>query len=154
MKVHLVCVLSLLVAGCSHSSDDGHDGHTSSSSSGSSGTSSSTSSSSTSSSSSGTTAQVKPPTVDDVMPMTSGLHVVWTNVEKACDAIEGERQAKAADGTVKEAYKVAFTVTGDIDNKHDAAATADLTYTYRLRCKKGDGYSEYSNEKSANPTKK
>ena len=100
------------------------------------------------------TAQVKPPTIDDVMPMTAGLHVMWTNAEKSCDAIEGERQAKAADGTVKEAYKVAFTVTGDIDNKHDAAATADLTYTYRLRCKKGEGYSDYSNEKSANPTKK
>ncbi len=93
----------------------------------------------------------KSPTISMVMKMTGGLHVMWTNGEKACDTIEGERKANASDGTEKAAYAVVFTVPGEADNKHDATATAALKYTYRLRCKKGGTYSAYSNEMSGTP---
>lgn len=155
MKVVFVASLALALSvtlGCSHSSDDSeHDGH-SSSSSGSSGASSTSSSTSSSSGSSGTTA-VEAPTLDAVEKMAGALHVMWANPKTACDKIEGERQAKMADGTVHEAYKVVFTVAGEADNKHDTTATDDMSYTYRLRCKKGEAYSPYSNEKSGNPKK-
>ena len=94
---------------------------------------------------------VKAPKVDEVAKMAGALHVMWTNAEAACDAIEGERQAKMSDGTIMEKYKVAFTVPGEADNKHDTTATDAMTYTYRLRCKKGTTYSAYSNELSGNP---
>lgn len=138
----------LVVAGCSSSSDD-HSQHSSSSSS-----SGSTGDTSTSSSSSGATATApKAPKIDEVAKMTGALHVMWTNNETGCDAVEGERQAQMADGSIMEKYKVAFTVPGDVDNKHDTTATEDMKYTYRLRCKKGTTYSDYSNEMSANPVK-
>lgn len=86
------------------------------------------------------------PTITMVMPMTGGLHVVWTNKQTDCDAIEGERKSAA------EPYKVVFTVPdGSVDNNHDAPLTAGTAYTYRLRCKKGSSYSPYSNEKSGTP---
>lgn len=83
--------------------------------------------------------------------MMGGLHVMWTNAETACDSIVGERKAEMADGTVHEQYKQAFSVPGEADNKHDTTATADMKYTYRLRCKKGDAVSAYSNEMGGNP---
>ncbi len=80
-----------------------------------------------------------------LMKMTDGLHVVWKNAQKDCDAVEGERKAGAED------YKVVFTVPGVADNKHDGNLTKGTAYTYRLRCKKGDLYSEYSSEKTGTP---
>lgn len=94
----------------------------------------------------GTAVTLKAPTITMVMAMSGGLHVTWTNNQKDCDSIEGERKS----GT--DAYKVAFTVPdGTVDNKHDAPLTAGKTYTYRVRCKKGADYSPYSNEKSGTP---
>lgn len=104
--------------------------------------------------SSGTaTATVAAPQLTEIMKMMGALHVNWTNKEPACDSIEGEREAKMADGSTMEKFKVVFTVPGDADNKMDSSATDDMTYTYRLRCKKGSTYSDYSNEMSANPMK-
>lgn len=89
---------------------------------------------------------LKAPVVSMVAPMAGGLHVMWKNGQADCDAIEGERKSAA------EAYKVVFTVPdGSVDNKHDAPLTAGMAYTYRLRCKKGNDYSPYSNEKTATP---
>lgn len=85
--------------------------------------------------------------------MMGALHVMWTNPEAGCDSIEVERKAAMADGSVHEPYAVAFTLPGAADNKHDTTATDDMDYTYRLRCKKSDKYSTYSNEVSKNPKK-
>lgn len=94
----------------------------------------------------GPSTSLKAPTITMVAKMTGGLHVMWTNNQADCDAIEGERKSAT------DAYKVVFTVPdGTVDNKHDAPLTAGTTYTYRLRCKKGSDYSPYSNEKSGTP---
>ncbi len=78
--------------------------------------------------------------------MAGGLHVTWKNGQKDCDKIEGERKSDT------EPYKVAFSVPGAADNKHDAAGLAAGTmYTYRLRCVKGDSVSDYSVEKTGTP---
>lgn len=93
----------------------------------------------------------KAPTVDSVEKMQGALHVMWTNPTPACDTVEGERQATMSDGSVMEKYKVVFTVPGEADNKHDTSATDAMTYSYRLRCKVGTTYSEYSNVKAGSP---
>jgi hypothetical protein len=85
------------------------------------------------------------PHLAEATPMAGGIHVTWHLPATACDSIEGERKTDA------DPYAVVFTVPGQVDNKHDAEATEDATYTYRLRCKRGDDYSDYSNELSANP---
>lgn len=86
------------------------------------------------------------PTLSTLAPMAGGLHVMWKNNQKDCDAIEGERKSGAED------YKVVFTVPdGTVDNKHDGPLTAGTAYTYRLRCKRGSDYSPYSNEKTGTP---
>ena len=94
-----------------------------------------------------TSGTLQAPKLSMISPMEGALHVMWTNKQDDCDTIEGERK------TDTDPYAVAFTVPGEADNKHDMSATKDTTYTYRLRCKKGDAYSEYSNEMSRNPTK-
>ncbi len=94
----------------------------------------------------------KAPQITEIMKMMGALHVNWTNNEPSCDTIEGERQATMSDGSIMEKYKVVFSVPGEADNKMDSAATDNMKYTYRLRCKKGTTYSAYSNEMSANPT--
>lgn len=93
----------------------------------------------------------KAPQLDTVEKMTGALHLMWVNQETSCDTIEAERRANMADGTAMEQYKVVFSVPGDADNKMDPTATDNMTYTYRLRCKKGANYSDYSNEKGLNP---
>lgn len=93
----------------------------------------------------GATAPIAP-VLDDVMAMNGSLHVSWT-VNGSCDAIEAERKTDMDD------WAVAFSVAGTEKSHVDDKATADMTYTYKLRCKKGDEYSGYSNEKSANPKK-
>ncbi|MCU0654270.1 MAG: hypothetical protein MUF64_02950 [Polyangiaceae bacterium] len=90
-------------------------------------------------------AALQAPQIDMVMPMQGALHVMWINKQADCDTIEGERK------TDTDPYAMVFTVPGEADNKHDTSAMMDMTYTYRLRCKKGDAYSDYSNEKSLNP---
>lgn len=140
-------VVAALSTGCSSSSDN----KTPSGSSGTSGTPSSSGDPGSSGDSGTAAAALKAPTVDSVGKMMGALHVMWTNNETSCDSIEGERQAQMSDGSMMEKYKVVFTVPGDADNKHDTSATSNMKYTYRLRCKKGTTYSEYSNEMFGNP---
>lgn len=86
------------------------------------------------------------PTLDEVEPMHGALHLYWTNETPDCDAVEGER--KTASGS----FESFFSVPGSVDNEADDDATdAGQTYTYRLRCVRGDETSAYSNEVSASP---
>ena len=86
------------------------------------------------------------PTISGIAKMAGGLHVMWKNAQKDCDKVEAERKSAT------ETYKVAFSVPGVADNKHDAVGlTAGTEYTYRLRCVKGDTVSEYSAEKTGTP---
>ena len=79
-----------------------------------------------------------------VEKMDGALMLYWMNMEAGCTAIEGERKEGSG------AYAIAFSVPGEVDNKHDATATKDATYTYRLRCLKGTLASAYSGEMSMN----
>lgn len=90
-------------------------------------------------------AAVKAPTIDRVAKMVGALHVMWTNEEASCTAVELERK------TATVAWKVVYTLPGEADNKHDTNASAATMYTYRARCKKGTAYSAYSNELSGTP---
>ena len=86
------------------------------------------------------------PTLTALAKMSGGLHVNWKNGQKDCDGVEAQRKGPADD------FKVVFTVPGAADNKHDGVGlTAGTPYTYRLRCKKGDAYSTYSNEMTGTP---
>jgi hypothetical protein len=86
------------------------------------------------------------PSMDGIMKMSGALHAVWTlPTSVTCDKVTLERKTSTTD------FAVAYTLPGDTDNKHDAQATQDTTYTYRVQCFVGDRASAYSNEKSANP---
>lgn len=86
------------------------------------------------------------PLLEMVMPMApGGLHVTWKNAQADCEEVEAERKDATTD------YAVVFSVPGSVDNKHDGTATDKVEYTYRLRCKKSDSYSPYSNEMSGTP---
>lgn len=98
-----------------------------------------------SSSSSSDTTSLKAPVINNVEPMVGGLHITWENKQADCDTIEGERMM----GT--DPYQKAFSVPGSADNRMDTDATGKMMYMYRLRCKKGDAYSDYSNEMSGMP---
>ena len=87
------------------------------------------------------------PRLSSVIAMAGGLHVTWKNPSTPCDTVEGERRS----GT--EPFLVAFVVPGEVDNKHDGAATDDAEYVYRVRCARGGAYSAYSNEVSGNPVR-
>src|SRR4051812_28552640 len=76
--------------------------------------------------------------------MVGALHVSWVNPPVGCDVIEIERRSAGSDGHTAADFAVLYTVPGPADNKHDATATDDLTYTYRLRCQKTGRYSGYS----------
>ena len=91
---------------------------------------------------------VDAPMLKDVVPMDGALHIEWMNMEANADSVEAERKMDQG------AFELAFSVPGTLDNKMDAAATDDMPYTYRLRAKKGDVFSEYSNEMTANPKAK
>jgi hypothetical protein len=128
-------------------SDDGGSGGMSSMSM-SSGTSDATTGATTSSTTSTTGGLETPaaPVLDAVEPMHMALHVMWTNVADDCDEVEGERMVGDTD------FEVFFTVPGTVDNEADDEATdGSVVYTYRLRCRRGDAYSDYSNELSASP---
>jgi hypothetical protein len=95
----------------------------------------------------GTENPIGAPELTDIVKMAGSLHVVWDlPSETKCDSIEGERK------TETEPYAVVWTVRGSVDNKHDGDATENTTYTYRVRCKVGAAYSDYSNELGKNPT--
>lgn len=87
------------------------------------------------------------PMMKTVEKMDGALMLRWMNMETGCTSVEGERKEGSG------AYSVAFTVPGEVDNKHDYAATNDTTYTYRLRCLKGNSASAYSDEMGMNPVR-
>ncbi len=87
------------------------------------------------------------PMMKTVEKMDGALMVNWMNMETGCSAVDGERKLGA------EAFTAVFSVPGEVDNKHDATATSDATYTYRVRCKKGDKYSAWSDEMGMNPVR-
>ncbi len=146
MNSRFVCVGVMLVAALAACGDD--KGSSTSSSGGSSSGATSSSSGGTSSggtdTDAGTTTKAAGPTITTIAKMMGALHVMW-ELPATCDGVELERK----DGTAE--YKVVYKLPGDVDNKHDVAATANMLYTYRARCKVGADYSEYSNEKSMNP---
>ena len=83
------------------------------------------------------------PNLVSVMKMQGGIHLTWTGSD-SCDAVEGEQKMVDMGD-----YSVAFTVPGTTKEEMDTTATEDdMTYEYRLRCKKGSQYSPYSNEMS------
>lgn len=90
-------------------------------------------------------ATVASPTLDRLMRMDGGLHVMWTNPAVRCVAVIGER---ARDG---EAWREVFRVDGTYDNLHQDGMQAGVLYTYRLRCEQAGRVSPPSNEKSATP---
>jgi len=87
------------------------------------------------------------PKMKSVEKMDGALMLYWTNMEPGCTTVDGERKEGAG------AFAPVFSVPGEVDNKHDAAATKDATYTYRLRCMKGSTASAYSDEMSMNPVR-
>ena len=86
------------------------------------------------------------PYLDTVAAMHGALHLFWTNETLNCDAIEIERS------TPKQAYEVIASVESDVEDLADDDATdPSVRYSYRLRCRKGDLYSPYSNEDARSP---
>ena len=97
--------------------------------------------------SNGSTTDVGPleaPTIENVIPMAKVLRVRWS-VASTCELIDGERRTDAA------TYAPAFTVSGTDTDYVDDEAYENQTYTYRLRCIRGDKASDYSNQLGANP---
>lgn len=128
---------ALASSGCS--SDGDHDGHDAA-------TSPAPSATATAAPEGGTPGALAAPVITGVPAMAGGIHVTWKNTQRDCDTIEGERKSAA------EAYKVVFSVPGAADNKHDGTGlVAGTAYTYRLRCKKGESASPYSDEKTGTP---
>ena len=92
------------------------------------------------------TATLQAPMLMEVEPMEGALHLAWINRQKDCDSVEAERKMEH-----QTSYDLAFSVPGSVDNEMDTAATDNMMFTYRMRCKKGATYSSYSHEVSANP---
>jgi hypothetical protein len=92
------------------------------------------------------TATLQAPMLMEVTPMEGALHLAWMNVQHDCDSIEAERKMEH-----QTSFELAFSVPGEVDNEMDTAATDNMMYAYRMRCKRGTKYSSYSNEMSANP---
>lgn len=88
---------------------------------------------------------VAPPTLDRLMRMQGGLHVMWTNPSTRCAFVVGERMS----GT--EPWREVFRVEGTYDNLHQDGMQAGVLYSYRLRCEQPGRFSKPSNEKSATP---
>jgi hypothetical protein len=86
-----------------------------------------------------------PPTLDRLMRMQGGLHVMWTNPSARCAFVVGERMSAT------EAWREVFRVEGTYDNLHQDGMQAGVLYSYRLRCEQPGRFSKPSNEKSATP---
>lgn len=84
------------------------------------------------------------PTLEAVIPMAKVLRVQWS-ITGTCSAIDGERRTDAV------TYIPAFTALGTDTDYVDKDANEDQTYTYRVRCVRGDKASDYSNTLGANP---
>lgn len=142
-------VLAAALAACGGDDKGSSTSSSGGSSSGSTSSSGGSSSGSTADTDAGSTPAPKAvgPKMVSIMKMTGALHVSW-ELPDTCDGVELERK----DGDAAE-FKVAYKLPGTVDNKHDGAATENLVYTYRARCKVGAEYTEYSNEMSKNPQK-
>ncbi len=86
-----------------------------------------------------------PPILMEVAPFAGMIRVSW-QYKSPCDEIEGERRTPTTE------FVPVFTAPGTDTATIDPDAYENITYSYRLRCKRGDAYSEYSNEKIGNPT--
>lgn len=95
-------------------------------------------------SSSGVAAGLTPPILMEVAPFAGMLRVAWQN-KSTCDAVVGERRTPTTE------FGPVFEVPGTDTATVDADAYENITYSYRLRCKRGEAFSDYSNEKTANP---
>lgn len=84
------------------------------------------------------------PVLEAVIPMSKVLRVRWS-MPSRCDDIDGERRTDAI------TYVPAFSVPGTDTDFVDEAANQDQSYTYRVRCVRGDAASDWSNTLSANP---
>jgi hypothetical protein len=138
----VVIAVGVAVAACGGGGTTGSGGGTTTTSGG--GATTSTSTSGTTSSTSTGASKPQAPHLDSVKPLNGGLNLTWTELG-TCDTIEGERKEALVD------YMVVITVNGGVGMAPDPTATVDQNYTYRLRCKAGGVYSDYSNELSANP---
>jgi hypothetical protein len=86
------------------------------------------------------------PYLDTVAALHGALHLFWTNETPDCDAIEGERS------TEDDPFEPLFTVEGDVEDWSDDEATdPSVLYSYRLRCRRGDELSPYSNVDARSP---
>lgn len=95
----------------------------------------------------GSSTTLQAPMMKSVEKMDGALMVTWMNMESGCTAVEGERMMGA------EPFQQVFSVPGDVDNKHDTTATADVMHMYHVRCKKGEAYSAWSDEMGMNPVR-
>jgi hypothetical protein len=76
--------------------------------------------------------------------MAKVLRVRWS-LSSTCDMVDGERRTDAV------TFVPAFTAKGTDTDYVDEDAYEDQTYSYRLRCIRGDDASEYSNTLGGNP---
>lgn len=90
------------------------------------------------------TGPLEAPILEAVIPMAKVLRVRWS-LPSTCDSIDGERRTDAM------TFIPAFTALGTDTDYVDEDANEDQTYTYRLRCIRGDDASEYSNMLGGNP---
>lgn len=84
------------------------------------------------------------PVLEAVIPMAKVLRVRWS-VASPCDDIDGERRTDAI------TFAPAFTVPGSDTDFVDEDANANESYTYRVRCVRGNAASAWSNLLSGNP---
>lgn len=84
------------------------------------------------------------PVLEEVLPTAKMLRVRWS-LSSSCDAIDGERRTDTV------TYIPVFTTSGTDTNFVDDEATENQTYTYRVRCVRGDEVSDYSNQLGGNP---
>ena len=84
------------------------------------------------------------PVLEDVIPMSKVLRVRWS-LSSPCEEVEGERRTDA------ETFAPAFTANGTDTDHVDEGANEDQSYTYRVRCLRGEAASDWSNTLAANP---
>lgn len=84
------------------------------------------------------------PVLESVIPMAKVLRVRWS-VSSQCDVIDGERRTDTM------TFIPVFSTIGTDTDYVDEEANEDQSYTYRVRCIRGEDASEYSNMLGANP---
>ncbi len=84
------------------------------------------------------------PVLEAVIPMSKVLRVRWS-LPSSCDTVDGERRTDAV------TFVPVFSTIGTDTDYVDEDANEEQSYTYRVRCVRGDQASEYSNMLSGNP---